>query len=76
MALKNTLAMVKLEINGLYGDRNGQMEGMQSLKNKKTYVLYYSEKIGDFVGKWVHTPDFVKRSLSIKDTSDNIHDEH
>lgn len=70
--------MEQLEIAGLYGkfDKNGKMEGVQSLRNEKTYVLRYNPEINDFVGQWIPTPDFVKKSLGIQDTSDNTHDEH
>lgn len=44
--------------------RNGQIEGVQSLKNKKTYVFFYDDKVGDFVGKWIDTPSFVQKSLN------------
>ena len=37
---------------------NGEMEGVQSLNNKKTYVVLYDESKGRFVGKWVDTPKF------------------
>ena len=46
-----------------------------TLKNEKTYVLRYEPEIKDFVGQWIPTPDFVKKSLDIKDSSDNTHDE-
>ena len=44
--------------------RNGQIEGVQSLKNKKTYVFFYDDSVGDFVGKWIDTPSFVQNSLN------------
>ena len=43
--------------------RNGKMEGVQSLNNKKTYVFQYDETIDDFVGRWIETPSFVRESL-------------
>lgn len=46
--------------------RNGQMEGVQSLNNKRTYVLQYDEDVEDFVGRWIDTPSFVLDSLKIK----------
>lgn len=46
--------------------RNGQMEGVQSLNNKRTYVLQYDEDVEDFVGRWIDTPYFVLDSLKIK----------
>ena len=78
MALENTGVMEQLEITGLYGehDKNGGFVGVQSLRNKETYVFDYDPKTNDFVGKWIPTPDFVKRSLGIEDTSHNMHDEH
>lgn len=46
--------------------RNGEMEGVQSLYNKETYVFQYDETIGDFVGRWIETPSFVRESLEVK----------
>lgn len=46
--------------------RNGKIEGVQSLKNKKTYVFFYDDSVGDFVGKWIETPSFVRESLGVK----------
>ena len=70
--------MEQLEIARLYGkfDKNEKMEGVQSLRNKETYVFAYDPEINDFVGQWISTPDFVKKSLGIQDSSDNTHDEH
>ena len=42
--------------------RNGQIEGTQSLNNKRLYVFLYDKKIRDFVGKWIDTPSFAKSS--------------
>ena len=44
--------------------RNGQIEGVQSLNNKKTYVFQYDETVNDFVGRWIDTPSFVQESLN------------
>ena len=55
---------------------NDGFVGVPSLRNKETYVFDYDPKTKDFVGKWKPTPDFVKRSLGIEDTSHNMHDEH
>lgn len=38
--------------------RNGDMEGIQSLNNKRIYIFVYDEDKKDFVGKWVNTPKF------------------
>lgn len=43
--------------------RNGQIEGVQSLNNKQTYVFLYDDKVNDFVGKWIDTPSFVQKSI-------------
>ena len=53
--------------NGFYlkeQKRNGSMEGVQSLNNKKTYVVLYDERKGRFVGRWVDTPEFAKTTSS------------
>ncbi len=42
--------------------KNGQIEGTQSLNNKRLYVFVYDKNIGDFVGKWIDMPSFVKSS--------------
>lgn len=42
--------------------RNGSMDGIQSLKNKKSYVFIYDETIKDYVGKWIDTPKFCNDS--------------
>ena len=49
------MVMEQLKIIGLYGkkDRCGEIEGMQSLNNKKFYIFRYDPKIGDFVGEWI-----------------------
>lgn len=64
------------KVDYYYGRRNGGIEGVQSLRNKKTYVYRYDPEINDFVGQWIPTPDFVKNSLGFQDTSHNTHDEH
>lgn len=54
-------------VNGFYlkeQKKNGSMDGVQSLNNKKTYVFLYDESKGRFVGRWVDTPDFVKATSS------------
>lgn len=38
--------------------KNGQMEGIQSLNNKRTYIFVYDEDKKVFVGKWIDTPKF------------------
>jgi hypothetical protein len=43
--------------------RNDQIEGVQSLNNKQTYVFLYDDKVNDFVGKWIDTPSFVQKSI-------------
>ncbi len=53
-------------VNGFYlkeRKKNGAMEGVQSLKNKRSYVFMYDETKNDFVGKWIDTPDFVRGAL-------------
>ena len=64
------------KVDDYYGRRNGGMEGVQSLRNEKSYVFRYDPEINDFIGQWIPTPDFVKKSLGINDSSDNTHDEH
>lgn len=44
--------------------RNGQIEGVQSLRNGKTYIFVYEEKTGDFTGKWIDTPSFVRNAVN------------
>jgi len=54
-------------VNGFYlkeKRRNGSMEGIQSLKNKESYVFIYDEAVKDFVGKWIDTPEFARGSKS------------
>ena len=43
--------------------RNGQIEGVQSLRNRRTYTFAYDEKKGDFVGRWIDTPSFVRNAV-------------
>lgn len=38
--------------------KNGDMEGVQSLNNKLTYIFVYDEDKKEFIGKWVGTPKF------------------
>ena len=38
------------------------MDGIQSLKNKKSYVFIYDETVKDYVGKWIDTPKFCNDS--------------
>ena len=50
-------------VNGFYikeKRRNGSMDGIQSLKNKKSYVFIYDETIKDYVGKWIDKPKFLR----------------
>lgn len=47
--------------------RNGQIEGVQSLRNKKTYVFVYDVHKSDFVGKWIDTPSFVRNAVNTTD---------
>lgn len=52
-------------VNGFYlkeKRRNGSMDGIQSLKNKKSYVFIYNETIKDYVEKWIDTPKFCNDS--------------
>ena len=43
--------------------RNGQTEGVQSLRNRRTYTFAYDEKTGDFTGRWIDTPLFVRNAV-------------
>lgn len=55
------------EVNGFLlkeKKRNGSIEGVQSVNNEKTYVFSYDSQVGDFVGKWIDTPVFVKKPLN------------
>lgn len=53
-------------VNGFYlkeKRRNGSMDGIQSLKNKRSYVFIYDKAVNDFVGKWIDTPEFARDSI-------------
>ena len=36
--------------------KDGQIDGEQSLNNKRLCLFYYDKKQGDFVGRWVKNP--------------------
>ena len=44
--------------------RNGQIEGDQSLNNRRMCVFFYDSELEDFVGKWIDTPAYVRKSLN------------
>lgn len=43
--------------------QNGAIEGDQSLNNPQTYIVVYDEETNDFIGRWIGTPDFAKRTV-------------
>ena len=44
--------------------RNGSSEGEQSMNNQRTYIYAYDSQVGDFVGKWIDTPTFVRKPVN------------
>lgn len=44
--------------------RNGQIEGDQSLNNRRMFVFFYDRELDDFVGKWIDMPSYVRNSLN------------
>ena len=49
-------AIIRNEFIAEEKKKNGQIEGTQSLHNKRLYLFSYDNKLGDFVGKWVENP--------------------